>query len=316
MRLYCPMDTGVQSMDNEIITEINDRIPSQDELEITITVDWLADWLERVSNRLVFFSYKGGCGGEYIVNTIQESFYSTLRVHDDKCGSINPINNRSQSIDHLFNDFFISYNHEDESIENFSDLARELLEYYSGTSLLCLQNIYHFGIIGEYAIVRMHYIPKWMALFEDSIKISLIPGTYQWDMYCRIASFLKVDMLPIYTREDKIYCINEEFDRIKNNEIAEWLNLIPENTDIKNDDAINLVIESLSVHGKLDDDVMLFSGTITALLCEQYYDKNKINYSIDEINKKNNANNEYLKHNEFAYENLSLIHISEPTRPY
>jgi hypothetical protein len=279
------------------------RIPSEAELKTIITVDWLADWLERVSKRLIFFSYKGGCGGEYIINTLSRSFYTTV-VNDNKHGETNPMNNRSQSIDHLFNDFFISYRHEDDRIETFSDLARELLEYYSTNLMLCLPNIYHFDMSEDHAIVRLHDVPKFMSLFEDSIKISLTPGSLQWDMYCRIASFLKIQMRPLYTREDKISCVIEEFERITNNEIEDWLiNLLPAIRNRRNISTKTLVTRLLDSYGKLDDGVMLFSGTITTLLCEQFYDKHKIDYSIDEIDKKNNADNQYLTHNEDASEN-------------
>lgn len=221
-----------------------------DELEIIITVDWLEDWLKRVSKRLVFFSYKGGCGGEYIVNTVQESFYSTS-LHPNKWGEINTANNRSQAIDHLFNNFFVSWDHEDDSIANFNDLARELLEYYSNTSLLCLRNIYHFDMIEEYAIVRMHYVPKFMELFEDSVKISLTPGSYQWGEYTYIAQFLKVNW-------EIMFC-NIPTKSIKQtnfNDLYEY-----EETKYHHDVHLELISSAFHVHGFEDnkytmDDVM------------------------------------------------------------
>ncbi len=298
--------------DSEKIIEI----PSEQELKIIITVDWLEDWLKRVSKRLVFFSYVGGCGGEYIVNTMQESFYSTA-LEPEKWGGHNAINNRHFSIDHLFDNFFTSGN-EDLDIENFNDLARELLKYFSSTSdwakngggtiHYCLSNIYHFDMIKEHAIVRLHMVDKCMALFEDSVKISLIPGSQQWGEYTYIAQILKTTMVPLYTREDKISYINEEFGRIRDDGIEDYqwflfkslfvkLKINAENNAItKNNWANDLVIKILDNHNKLDDGVMLFSHTITLLLLEQYYNKYEIRYTTHEMNMKNNVNNFYKEH--------------------
>jgi hypothetical protein len=297
--------------DSEKIIEI----PSEQELKIIITVDWLEDWLKRVSKRLVFFSYVGGCGGEYIVNTMQESFYSTS-LEPEKWGGHNAINNRHFSIDHLFNNFFTS-GYEDLDIENFNDLARELLKYFSstnygGTIHYCLSNIYHFDMIKEHAIVRMHLVDKCLALFEDSVKISLIPGSQQWCEYTYIAQILKTNMLPLYTREDKISYINEEFGRIRDDGIEDYrwflfkslfekLEISAENNAITNNGANDLVIKILDNHNKLDDGVMLFSHTITLLLLEQYYNKYEIRYTTHEMNMKNNANNFYKEH-KYDYE--------------
>ena len=306
--------------------EKNIEIPSEQELKIIITVDWLEDWLKRVSKRLIFFSYVGGCGGEYIVNTMQESFYSTA-LESKKWGGGNATNNRHFSIDHLFDNFFTS-GYEDLDIENFNDLARELLKYFSSTSYwakndvgtihYCLSNIYHFDMIKEHAIVRLHVVDKCMALFEDSVKISLIPGSQQWGEYTYIAQLLKTTMVPLYTREDKISYINEEFGEIRDdgsevdlgflfNEdylssvitdksfFAELYNA-ENNAITKNNWANDLVIKILDNHNKLDDGVMLFPHTIILLLLEQYYNKYEIRCTTHEMNMKNNVNNFYKEH--------------------
>ena len=197
----------------------------------------LINFMRDNKHKFVFFSYKGGMGGETICNYLTQEtdyFYNKNFGSSDytEVGAEN--SNRSLFTDWLFGDFFMneslmsSYNSVDNDCHNGSKLTEHDTihtweDWYDKFCEITSSSSGHFHpsvlddsmdeVIDKFTrqdkpyLIRQHSITPLMKLFEGTIIIDIAPN--EWEKYCTTLSEAKVFCSPLITYDEKTEAISE-----------------------------------------------------------------------------------------------------------
>jgi len=186
------------------------------------SVQWVESWLKKMNSRITFLAYKGGCGGEFIMNNLQRYYFAPNREDAE----FDARTNRSMAPCHIFGNFFIyrsmleyDTNNSVIPITNFKDLAKQLVKY-SHKNYIDFNSMRAALDTDRDILVRTHQPPKVLELFTNSKKISLIPGEKEsWQTYCRKMTVMKIQLRPLFVRKEKLDFIDKEHHQRSNEDL-------------------------------------------------------------------------------------------------